>query len=159
MPESGMLCISRLGKVAGVSVMMTSWNISLYIALRYRSSSFIVRADFPDDLVPRSKMQPYKSVHQPWKLVSALGSGLGLFLGLWIMYFLVLESCFFYLSFGIFDSLPSGRRDSFDSTTPSTFPWYFLSYVEFTFFVCRNLYGLVKTEISINFLLSSTLDR
>ena len=30
--------------------------------------------------------------------------------------------------------------------------------VRFTFCVCRNLYGLVKTEICINSLLSSLLD-
>ena len=35
----------------------------------------------------------------------------------------------------------------------------FEEFVEFTFCVCCNLYGLIKTEMCINTLLSSLLDR
>ena len=41
-PKSAILGISGLGKVAAVSVMMSGWQLSLYVAPSYRSSSFIV---------------------------------------------------------------------------------------------------------------------
>ena len=37
--------------------------------------------------------------------------------------------------------------------------WRMAVSIEFTFYVCRNLYGLIKTEICTNTLLSSLLDR
>ena len=37
--------------------------------------------------------------------------------------------------------------------------WRMAVSVEFKFYVCRNLYGLINTEIFINTLLSSLLDR
>ena len=55
-----------------------------------------------------------------------------------------------FLSVEIFDSLPSDGQDGFDISC---------SYVEFKFCVFRNLFGLINTEICINSLLSSILDR
>ena len=62
-------------------------------------------------------------------------------------------------SVGTFDALPSGGRDGSDLTIAPPFLNLSCSYVEFTFFVCRNVYGLINTEICINNLLSSLLDR
>ena len=75
------------------------------------------------------------------------------------MYFLGLEACTLFLSVGIFDSLPSGGRDGFDSIIPPTFLDISCSYVEFVFCVCSSSYGLIKMEICINTLLSSLLGR
>ena len=78
MHKSGMVVgISGLGKVAWVSVIIAGWKLPLYIALRYHSISFIVRAKFSDALGPRLKMYPSKSVPRPLKPVSDLGSELG----------------------------------------------------------------------------------
>ena len=74
------------------------------------------------------------------------------------LYFLGLEDCPFFPSVGVFDSLPSGGRGGFNLTIPSPFLDISCSYVEFTFFVCCNLHGLIKTEICINSLLSGLLD-
>ena len=73
--------------------------------------------------------------------------------------FLGLEACPLFPSVGIFDKLPSGGRDSFNLTIPSPFLNLSCSYVEFTFCVCRNSYRIIKTEICINYLLSSNLYR
>ena len=51
-----MVDISGLGKVAGVSSMMDGWQLSLYVALRYHTSSFIVQVNLSDALGPRSNM-------------------------------------------------------------------------------------------------------
>ena len=59
---------------------------------------------------------------------------------------------------GIFDSFPSSGQEVFDLTIPSPLLDLSCSFVEFTFCVCRNFYGLIKTEICINSLLSSLLD-
>ena len=62
-------------------------------------------------------------------------------------------------SVGVFDSVPSCGWDGFDLTIPPPFLDLSCSYVVFTFFVCRDSYGLIKTEICINSLLGSILDR
>ena len=133
--------------------------MSLYVAPRYRSSSFVVMENFSDALGPRSKLYPYKSVHRSWKSVSVSGSGLGLFQGFLPLYFLGLEACPLFPSARIFDLLPSGGRNGFYLTIPLPLLYLYCSYVEFTFCVCRNSYGIIKTEICINTLLSSRLDR
>ena len=158
-PKSVIVGISGSGKVDVVSVMMAGWKLSLYVAPSHCSSSFIVLENLSDALGPRSKLEPSKSVHRPWKSVSVLGSRIGLFRGLLPLYFLGLESCLLFMSVGIFDSLPSGWRDGFDLTMTPPFLNLSCSYVEFTFFVCSNLYELIMTEICINTLLSSLLDR
>ena len=75
------------------------------------------------------------------------------------MYFLGLEDFPLFLSVEIFNSLPPGGRDGFDSNITPHFLDLSCSYVEFTFCVCYNSYGLIKTEICIKNLLSSILDR
>ena len=130
--------------MAAVSVMMAGWQLSLYAALRYHSSSFIFLENLSDALGPRSKVQPSKSVHRPWNPVSVLESRLG-YLDISCLYTfwdwrIVPCSCQ-----SIFDSLPLGGRDGFDLTIPSPFLNLSCSYVEFTFCVFRNLCGLIKT--------------
>ena len=75
------------------------------------------------------------------------------------MYLLGLWDCPLFLSVGFFKNYP--QADGMVSIRPllSPFPEISYSYVEFTFYVFRNLYGRVNTEIHINFLLSSILDR
>ena len=75
------------------------------------------------------------------------------------MYFLGLDACPLLPSFGIFNSSPSGGLDGLDLTITPPFLDISCSYVEFTFYVFRNLYGLIKTEVCINTLLISLLDR
>ena len=55
-PKSVMVSISGSWKVATVSVMMEGWQLSLYVASRYCSSSFIILVNFSDALGPRSKV-------------------------------------------------------------------------------------------------------
>ena len=55
--------------------------------------------------------------------------------------------------------ITSGGRNGFDSNITPPFLDLSCSYVKFTFFVCRNSYGLIKTEICIYTLLSCLLDR
>ena len=133
--------------------------MSLYVAPRYCYSSFIVLANLLDTIGPESKVYPSKSVRRPWKSVSVLGSGLSLFRGVLPLYLLGLEDFPLFLSVGIFDYLPSGGRDGFDSTIPPTLIDISCYYVEFMFCVCRNLYELINTEICINTLISSILYR
>ena len=64
-----------------------------------------------------------------------------------------------WLSFRILDSFTSGGQDGFNSNIPPPFLDLSCSFVEFTFYVCRNSYGLVKMEIYIKPVLSSLLDR
>ena len=64
-----------------------------------------------------------------------------------------------FLSFRILDSFTSGGQDGFNSNIPPPFLDLSCSFVEFTFYVCRNSYGLVKMEIYIKPVLSSILDR
>ena len=75
------------------------------------------------------------------------------------MYFLGVKAFPLFLLVGIFNSLPSDGRDGFYLTITQPFLDLSSSYVEFTFCVCRNFYGLIKTEICINNRLSSILDR
>ena len=154
-----MVGISGSGKVAAVSVMVYGWQLSLYVSPRYCYISFIVIVNFSDAIGPRSKVQPSKSVHRPWKSVLVLGSGLGLFWCFLPLYILVLEACPLFLSVGIFNSLPSGGKDGFNLTVPPPFLNIFCSYVEFAFCVYRYSHGLIKMEICINTLPSSLLDR
>ena len=98
-------------------------------------------------------------MHRPWKSVLVLGSGLGLFRGFLPLEFLGLEACPLFPSVGIFNSLPSVERDGFDLNITPPFIDLSCSYFEFTFCVFRNSYGLIKTEICINTILSSLLDR
>ena len=98
-------------------------------------------------------------MHQPWKSVLVSGSGLGLFQGFLPLYLLGLEACPLLQSVRISNSLPSGGQDGFDMTITPHFLNISCSYVDFKFCVCRNLYRLIKTEIYINTLLSSLLDR
>ena len=75
------------------------------------------------------------------------------------LYFLGLEACPLLPSVEIFDSLPSGVWDGFELTIPPHFLDLSCPYVEFNICVCRNSYKLIKTEICINSLLGSLLDR
>ena len=93
------------------------------------------------------------------KLVSVSGSRLGLFLVFLPLHFLGLEDCTLLMSIGIFNSLPSGGRDGYESIITPPFHYIYCSYVEVTFCVCQNLCRLINTEIFINTLLSSFLDR
>ena len=154
-----MVGISGSGKVSAVLVIMAGWQLSLYVAPRYLYSSFIVWANLSDALGLRSKMQPSKSLNWTWKSVSASGSGIGLFQGLLNLYFLVLEDFPLFPSVRFFDSLLSDGRDGFDLAITTPFLDISCSYVEFTFCVCHNSYGLIETEIFIKYLLSSILDR
>ena len=104
-------------------------------------------------------MYPTKSVHRPWKSGLALGSRLGLFSYFLPLYLLGLKGCPLFLLTGIFDSFPPGGQDGFDLTISPPFLDLYCFYVEFAFFVCRNLYGVIKAEICINCLLCSLLDR
>ena len=140
---------------SGLSFSHDGWLASVNVCCSKVSLQFLHSSRFfLDALVPRLKVQPSKSVHRPWKLVSVSGSRLGLFQGFLPLYFLGLEACPLFPSFGIFDSSPSGGRDGFYPTIPSPFLDLSCSYVEFTFFVWRNSYGLIMTEICINSLLS-----
>ena len=56
-------------------------------------------------------------------------------------------------SVGIFNSLPSGGRDVFDSTITPPFLDISCSYEELSFCACRHLYRLIKTEICITIVL------
>ena len=69
-----MVGISGLGKAPGVSAIIAGWHILLYVAPRYRSSSFIVLKNFYEALFPISKTYPSRSLHLPLKLSSSLGS-------------------------------------------------------------------------------------
>ena len=146
------------GRWPRFSFIVDGLQMSLYVAPRYRSSSFIVWANLSDALGPRSKVYPSKSVNWPWKSVSDPGSGLGLFRSFLPLYFLVLESCPLLLSVRIFDTFTSGGQDGFDLTIYAPFLDISCSYVEFNFCVFCNLYGLIKTEICINSLLIFPLD-
>ena len=73
--------------------------------------------------------------------------------------FLGLETFPLFPSVGIFNSLPSGGRDGFDLTITPPFLDLSCSYVEFTICVFHNSYGITKTDIFINTILSSILDR
>ena len=154
-----MVGIYGSGKVYPVSNMMAGWQLSLYVAPRYCPISFIVRVNLSDAIVPRSKIQPSKSMHRPWKSVSASGSRIGFFRGFLPLNFLVLGDFPLFLSVRIFNSLPSGEKDGFYLIIPSPFLDIYCYYVEFTFCVCSNLYRLINMEISVNSLLSSLLDR
>ena len=92
MPKSGMLVVSGSGMVARVSVRISGWKLSLYVAPRYRYISFIVQNNLSDAIGTRSKIYPFKSVYRPLKQVSDLGSGTVMFLRLLPLYLLGLEA-------------------------------------------------------------------